>query len=405
MIQNEVICSAYARSDGGKGIRNKVLVIYTVECSKHVAESLSAKFHEQNCDVDAIGSLACLDNQAVIRRLLAYCAHPNVGGVLVIGHGCEYIEPHRIRDFARAHGRLAHSFYLQDVGGTQAGIELGSRYIREMLEQLKDTPRVPMYLSDLIIGTKCGGSDFTSGIAGNAVIGSLFEQITESGGTAMMEEVAEAVGLREHLVGRAVNADVARDVGITYDKTMEFCRRLGHYSISPGNFVGGLTTIEEKSMGAVVKMGNCRIEGVLKIAQRPPRPGFWLLDVIPDYKVEPAFFFGGDATGLLDQIACGCHLVLFNTGRGHVGGTPVAPILKMTGNQETYEKLKNDIDFNTARVLTRGESKLQATERLWELIRRICSGEETFAERVGHRQGVLFFNYQSPDRVVPHCYK
>ena len=321
------ICQAWLRPDGGKGIRNKVLVLYTVECSKHVAESIAAHFQAQHRDVDVTGSLACLDNQAVVQRMLAYCVHPNVGAVLIVGHGCEYIEPDRIRDFARAHGRPAEAFYLQKVGGTEAGIALGCRLVGEMLEKIEAGPRAPMYAQELIIGAKCGGSDFTSGIAGNAVIGKFFENLTAAGGTAMMEEIAEAVGLRDHLVSRAVNVDVARDVALTYDKTMEFCRRLGRYSISPGNFVGGLTTIEEKSMGAVVKMGGCRIEGVLKIAQRPKHPGFWLLDVIPDDKPEPAFFFGGDATGLLDQIACGCHLVLFNTGRGHVGGTPVAPIL------------------------------------------------------------------------------
>lgn len=296
------VCQAWLRPDGGKGIRNKVLVLYTVECSKHVAESIAAHFQAQHRDVDVTGSLACLDNQAVVQRMLAYCVHPNVGAVLIVGHGCEYIEPDRIRDFARAHGRPAEAFYLQKVGGTEAGIALGCRLVGEMLEKIEAGPRAPMYAHELIIGAKCGGSDFTSGIAGNAVIGKFFENLTAAGGTAMMEEIAEAVGLRGHLVSRAVNEDVARDVGLTYDKTMEFCRRLGRYSISPGNFVGGLTTIEEKSMGAVVKMGGCRIEGVLKIAQRPKHPGFWLLDVIPDDKPEPAFFFGGDATGLLDQI-------------------------------------------------------------------------------------------------------
>ena len=157
-------------------------------------------------------------------------------------------------------------------------------------------------------------------------------------------------------------------------------------------------------MGAVVKMGGCKIEGVLKIAQRPKHPGFWLLDVIPDDKPEPAFFFGGDATGLLDQIACGCHLVLFNTGRGHVGGTPVAPILKLTGNQETFDMLSHDIDFCAGSVLTGAETKAEAAERLWGLIQRICNGEEVHAERVGHRQGTLFFNYQDPRRVVPCRY-
>ena len=239
-MEAKPICQAWLRPDGGKGIRNKVLVLYTVECSKHVAESIAAHFQAQHRDVDVTGSLACLDNQAVVQRMLAYCVHPNVGAVLIVGHGCEYIEPDRIRDFARAHGRPAEAFYLQKVGGTEAGIALGCRLVGEMLEKIEAGPRAPMYAQELIIGAKCGGSDFTSGIAGNAVIGKFFENLTAAGGTAMMEEVAEAVGLRGHLVSRAVNEDVARDVGLTYDKTMEFCRRLGRYSISPGNFVGGL---------------------------------------------------------------------------------------------------------------------------------------------------------------------
>lgn len=398
------ICQAWLRSNGDKGIRNKVLVIFTVECSKHVAEEIASRLQAQGKDVDVTGSLACLDNQAVVQRLLAYCVHPNVGGVLVVGHGCEYILPEKIRDFARKHGRLAESFYLQKVGGTRAGIERGCKLVREMLWQLESIPRVPMYAHELVIGAKCGGSDFTSGLAGNAVIGRLFERQEALGGTVMMEEMAEAVGLREHLVSRAVNDRVAREVGLTYDKTMEFCRQLGRYSISPGNFVGGLTTIEEKSMGAVVKMGNCKIQGVLKIAQRPRHPGFWILDVIPDYKVEPAFFFGGDTAGLMDQIACGCHMVLFNTGRGHVGGTPVAPTVKMTGNQETYDMLSRDIDFNAAPVLQGLETKNEAAQRLWELIVRVAQGEQCLAEQVGHRQGTLFFNYQDPSRVIPCRY-
>ena len=191
------ICQAWLRPDGGKGIRNKVLVLYTVECSKHVAESIAAHFQAQHRDVDVTGSLACLDNQAVVQRMLAYCVHPNVGAVLIVGHGCEYIEPDRIRDFARAHGRPAEAFYLQKVGGTEAGIALGCRLVGEMLEKIEAGPRAPMYAHELIIGAKCGGSDFTSGIAGNAVIGKFFENLTAAGGTAMMEEVAEAAGYKK----------------------------------------------------------------------------------------------------------------------------------------------------------------------------------------------------------------
>lgn len=139
-MEAKPICQAWLRPDGGKGIRNKVLVLYTVECSKHVAESIAAHFQAQHRDVDVTGSLACLDNQAVVQRMLAYCVHPNVGAVLIVGHGCEYIEPDRIRDFARAHGRPAEAFYLQKVGGTEAGIALGCRLVGEMLEKSRQAP-------------------------------------------------------------------------------------------------------------------------------------------------------------------------------------------------------------------------------------------------------------------------
>ena len=162
------ICQAWLRPDGGKGIRNKVLVLYTVECSKHVAESIAAHFQAQHRDVDVTGSLACLDNQAVVQRMLAYCVHPNVGAVLIVGHGCEYIEPDRIRDFARAHGRPAEAFYLQKVGGTEAGIALGCRLVGEMLEKIGAGPRAPMYAQELIIGAKCGGSGLSSGMTSSS---------------------------------------------------------------------------------------------------------------------------------------------------------------------------------------------------------------------------------------------
>ena len=402
---NEIkICDAYERKDGKKGIRNKILVIYTVECSKHVAEEIASRARDEGIDADVTGSLACLDNQSVIYRLLAFCAHPNVGGVIVVGHGCEYIEPDKIADFAKAEGRLARAYYLQRVGGTQKGIELGLDIARDMHKKLEKQEKVPMYVDDLIVGAKCGGSDFSSGLTGNTIIGKLFNKVTSQGGTAMMEEIAEAVGLKIFLMSRAANESIREDVAKTYDKTMEFCKRLGRYSISPGNFVGGLTTIEEKSMGAVAKMGDCRIEGILKIAQRPKKKGFYLLDVIPDYVVEPAFFYGGDTTGLLDQIACGCQVLLFNTGRGHVGGTPIAPVIKLTGNRETYDMLDNDIDFCAAGILEGTETANESAERLWEYVKNVCEGQLCMAERVGHRQGTLFFNYQNPSKVVPCRY-
>lgn len=402
MAENKPICTAYQRADGQKGIRNKALVMYTVECSKHAAEQIARHFQLAGEDVDCVGSLTCVDNQVIIRRMLRFSIHPNVGAVLVVGHGCEYIDPEKIAAFAESHGRLAQSFFLQKIGGTQAGIAHGIKTVEQMLDKLRETPRCPLYAADLVIGAKCGGSDFTSGLTGNLLVGHFFEELIGRQGTGMIEEMAEAVGLKEYLVSRCVDEQAARDIAMTYDKTMDFCRKLGRYSISPGNFVGGLTTIEEKSMGAVVKSGNCPIEGVLKIAQAPKHKGFWLLDVIPDYTLDAAFFQGGDTTGLLDQIACGCHLVLFVTGRGHVGGTSISPVLKITGNGMTYRALEGDIDLDASPLLT-GEKDMSGMLReLWEKVAAVCGGERCKAERTGHKEGTLFFNNQDSQKVIRH---
>lgn len=402
-MEKEIICQGYVRKDGKKGIRNKVLVVFTVECSKHVCRKIAEYFQGLGEDVETIGSHSCLHNQVNIRRLLRYCTHPNVGGVLVIGHGCEYTYPEELAGRARESGRPVRWFYQQEAGGTEKSIVKGIGIVQEMLEELKEVPREPMYFSDLVIGGECGGSDFTSGLAGNALVGSVFDYVSDHGGTAVFEELSEGVGLKEYLMGRASDCKVREDIANAYDKTIDFCEAYGQFSIAPGNMDGGLTTIEEKSMGAAVKSGARPIQGVLKIAQEPVRKGVHLLDVIPDEKLEPAHFIAADPSDMLDLIACGCHLVFLVTGRGHVVGTPVAPVIKVTGNPRTYERMSGDIDFSAAPLLT-GEEKMEGmTEKILCLVKRICRGELTKAERMGHREGILYFNYQDPTQV-PGCW-
>jgi altronate hydrolase len=159
-IWREPVLNAYLRPDGGKGIRNKVLVIYTVECARHAAERIAAHFRDVGEDVDVIGCLSCLANQVIVRRLLRCAIHPNVGAVLVVGHGCEYIDPSRIAGFVRETGRPAEWFFLQEAGGTEGGIRQGVELVGHMLDHLRKTPRAGMRPCELVIGAKCGGSDF-----------------------------------------------------------------------------------------------------------------------------------------------------------------------------------------------------------------------------------------------------
>lgn len=402
-MKEELLCQGYLRKDGSKGIRNKVLVIFTVECSKHVCRKIADYFQCLGEDVEAIGSHSCLHNQVNIRRLLKYCTHPNVGGVLVIGHGCEYTYPDLLAEAAEKSGREAAWFYQQEAGGTQKSIVKGMAIVREMLDKLKETLRVPMYLSDLVVGGECGGSDFTSGLAGNALVGSVFDCVVDYGGTAVFEELSEGIGLKEYLMERGANEKVKVDIARAYDKTVDFCAAYGQFSIAPGNMDGGLTTIEEKSMGATVKSGSRQIQSVLKVAQTPACKGLHLLDVIPDEKLEPAHFIAADPSDMLELVAAGCHVVFLVTGRGHVVGTPVSPVIKVTGNPRTYERMSDDIDFCAAPLLTGEESREAITGRMMELLKRVCGGEPSNAERMGHREGILYFNFQNPTEV-PACW-
>lgn len=167
-MKDKLLCQGYVRADGSKGIRNKVLVIYTVECCRALSERIARHFQELGQDVEAVGTSSCLDNQADIRRLLRFSTHPNVGAVLAIGHGCEYTKPQKIAEFARQRGRESQWFYQQEAGGSVKGYDKGLEIVRELLKKLEATPREPMYLSELVLAGECGGSDFTSGLAGNA---------------------------------------------------------------------------------------------------------------------------------------------------------------------------------------------------------------------------------------------
>lgn len=402
IMQKRITWEGYLRKDGRKGIRNKVLVVYTVECSAHVAKEIVALVNQP--DVEVIGFEGCTDNAYAIRLLLSLITHPNVGGVLAVGLGCEYTQADRLAQAAKEQGRVADYFNIQDNGGTLKSIQKGVAIVKRMLEDLKTVPRISMDFSDLVIGAECGGSDFTSGLAGNVVVGSFFDRLVELGGTAIFEEIVEAIGLQDILLARAVDEKAKEEIAYTYEKALAYCKSVNQYSVSPGNFAGGLSTIEEKSMGAVIKSGSKPIQGVLKVGMQPEKKGLWLLDSTPD----PHFMqFGitnpNDNEGLMDLISCGCHLTILVTGRGNVVGSAVAPVIKLTGNHITYENMIDDMDFDASSVLE-GESSLdEQAGRLLMLVTRLCKGTLSKSEKLGHKEYFIPYKYQ--DKEVKPCRK
>ncbi|MDR2390352.1 MAG: UxaA family hydrolase [Planctomycetota bacterium] len=392
MHPKQFVWPGYARKHGKKGVRNKLLVVHTVECSSHVARKIASAVGNQ---AEVVGFAGCNDNAYAVRMLSALVRHPNVGAVLAVGLGCEYIQPEKLAEAAMEEGKEADWLFIQDEGGTIKAIEKGAASARRMLATLGRAPRTDMGLADLVVGGECGGSDFTSGLAGNVVAGRFFDLLVDAGGTAIFEEILEAIGLRDLLAARGADAAARRSIGAACDKALAYCRIVRQYSISPGNFVGGLSTIEEKSMGAVIKSGSRPIQGVLKVGHAPPRPGLWLLDTVPDpHWMQHGIANPNDNEGLTALIASGCHIVLFITGRGNVVGNAVAPIIKVTGNSATFAAMPDDMDFDAGVTLSGETSQAETAANLLRLVAATAGGLSTKSETLGHCEYYIPYKYQ-----------
>ena len=383
----------YLRQDGRLGIRNRVLVIYTVKCAEFVAQRIVQEANHP--DVELVGFDGCTDNQYAVNLLISLIRHPNVGAVLAVGLGCEYIQPEWLADIAGKEGKPASWFFIQNEGGTRPSVEKGVAWVRQALEDLKATPRAEMTMRDLVIGAECGGSDYTSGLAGNVVVGRFYDRLVDLGGTAIFEEIVEAIGLDRLLTERAANDKARAELQFTSDKALDYCKSVRQYSVSPGNFAGGLSTIEEKSMGAVIKSGSRPIEGVIKVASPAPHPGLWLLDSTPDpYWMQFGITNPNDNEGLMDLASCGAHIVFLVTGRGNVVGSAVAPCIKITGNGETYARMREDMDFDASPILTGEMSQDEMAIRLAEMVAEVAGGTQTKSEALGHREFYVPYKYR-----------
>ena len=390
----------YARPDGSVGARNLVLVVYTVNCAAHVAHAIA--HGEEN--VHVVGAPSCTDNALTIRLLLGLARNPNVGAVLAVGLGCEYTRPDEIARVAAESGRPADWLYIQESGGTAQSIDRGKRFVRRTRETLEaNAQRVEAGLADLVVAAECGGSDFTSGLAANRVVGEVFDRVVDAGGTAIFEEVAELIGLRDALVDRAASPEAAAELAAVHDRALDYCKQIRQYSVSPGNFAGGLTTIEEKSAGAYAKSGSRPIQGVLKIGERAPGPGLWVLDTIPEpHYMQFGYVKWNDAEGVTSLIGSGAQVVLFTTGRGSCNGSAISPVIKITGNSETYRRLEGDMDFDAGLVLSGETTMDEAAEALLRDVVEIAGGRASKSEALGHREYLVTYKHQEPPEG-PRC--
>lgn len=270
-----------------------------------------------------------------------------------------------------------------------AALTTGRAWIAQALDQLRETPRVPLSCADLVIGTICGGSDSTSALSANPAIGLAYDRLLAADATAIFEETGELIGCDRLLAERAVTSHVAQAILSAMEKATRFFAQLGHGSFAPGNSEGGLTTIEEKSLGAYSKSGSMPIAGVLRPGETPMAKGLYLMDKIPDGPVRYGYSDATDNVGITEMIACGAHLVLFSTGRGSVVGSAIAPVIKICANPDTYRILSDDMDIDAGRVLEGMATLAELGEEIVELVLRVAGGEQPCSELLGHQEFLL----------------
>src|SRR5262245_45302473 len=379
------------RPDGRVATRNYIGILSTVNCSatvaKHVAEAFKGDalkdfpnvdgvvplVHTTGCGMDTTG-----EGMDVLRRTLAgYARHANFAGVLIIGLGCEANQMDALF-FTQgiAQGPTLKAMTIQDKGGTSKAVAAGIAAVKEMLPHANQSKRETVPASHIVVGLQCGGSDGYSGITANPALGAAVDLLVKHGGTAILSETPEIYGAEHLLTRRAVSRDVGQKIVKRIKWWEDHCARTGgamNNNPSPGNKAGGLTTILEKSLGAVAKGGTTNLVDVYEYAQPITAKGFVYMDS-PGY--DPV-----SATG---QVAGGANMICFTTGRGSAYGCKPAPSLKLATNTPLFVHQEDDMDINCGTVIDGTETIQQAGERFFQMILAAASGKKSKSEEFGY---------------------
>jgi altronate dehydratase large subunit len=372
----------FRRPDGRVGTRNHVLVVPTVICSSLVAERIAAAALPLGTALPHLAGCGQLgpDMRLTHETLAAYCGHPNVGAVIVVALGCEQVVAQMLADAARRHGKPVEIIAIQSEGGTVRATEKGVAVARSLAATLAPAPREWCDASELVLSLKCGGSDYTSGLASNPALGRVTDRLVGLGGSAVLGEIAEIMGAEHLLAARATQPATATRLIQIISRVETEARALGldirGTQPSPGNIRGGLTTIEEKSLGATHKGGELApLEDVVAYSAPISRKGLTVMDT-PGLDVE-------SVTGM---VGGGAQIVVFTTGLGTPTGNPIAPVIKVTGNARTARHMADNIDVDVSGVMDESETLDLAADRLFAEVLAVASGRETMTEQLGHRE-------------------
>ena len=366
----------YERPDGKVGSRNYVAVIPSVVCANEVVEAICgqvmgcrALLHHQGC---------CQlppDLERVTDTLISLACHPNAGAVLVVSLGCEGTDIDRLLAAIEQTGKPYNIVRIQEIGGTAKAIADGIQKAQRLSMAISSMQRKAFDLTHFVMGIKCGGSDATSGLASNCAIGYVADKIVDQGGTVIFGEVTEFIGAEHILARRGRTPEVGTRILQKVEEMENRAKSLGcdmrKGQPTPGNIKGGLTTIEEKSLGAIMKSGSRTIEGVLEYPEMSRGKGLWIKDT-PGREIEI----------LTGMAASGAQCITFSTGRGAPQGFPILPVIKICGNPNTYERMADDMDLNAGRIILGEKSIEEVGEELYAKVVRSLSGEQCKGESI-----------------------
>ena len=368
----------YGRADGSVGTRNYVGVLSAVVCVNEVVENIvrqvqgTTRFtHHQGC------CQTPLDIHIVNDTLINLGKNPNLHSVLLVSLGCESTDLSGVIEAIAASGKRVEHIVVQEVGGSARTTAQGILMAQDMVREASLEQRKPFPISKLVLGMKCGSSDTTSGLVPNPAIGVASDLLVAAGGTSILGEVTEFIGAEHILAKHAANEEVAQGIFKLVERMEQRAMAVGEDirggQPTGGNIKGGLTTIEEKSLGAIAKAGTAPIQAVYEYGQRPDKPGLVVMD-------SP----GREPEILTGLAAAGCNVIAFATGRGAPQGFPFVPVLKITGSRTAAEKMIDHIDMNLSAVIDGGDTIPDAGHRVLEELVLVASGAMTKAELSGY---------------------
>ena len=371
---------AYQRKDGRIGIRNYVIVLSLVQCANRTAEKIAAA-----CGVPAITiNTGCGEYKKSAERtdlgLIRAGQHPNVYGALLVSLGCQWIDPAHIAGEILKTDTAVHHICIQEEGGLKPAVEKGIELVKKMQTEAAASQRRACDMNKLVLSTNAGGSDWTSGLSANPVVGKVADKVIENGGSVVAGVIRGLPGAEKYVVERAANPKVGAEI---YDAIRSYCddvfaltgQLISEVDPTPGNKEGGLTTLTEKAIGNAMFRGNAPIQGLIHTGDAVPYPGNWFLTERQG---------GNDIYQDTACAMCGAHLMLFTTGRGSPQGHAVMPIVKVTGNADTARRLGGDIiDYSAADVLAGRITHAEAADALFEMLVDVCNGTPTKAEIFG----------------------